>query len=177
MAFFNIYKVIIAGEGGVGKTTLTNRYLTGEFIGDTMITLGVAFFVKKINIDEEITLQLWDLGGQEQFKSMGVFEKYVEGAHGAILAFDLTRLETLLSLPDWAELITNCAGDIPMVLIGTKADLVVEIQVTEDLIIETKKTLNILKYFETSSLTGLNIENVFIELAREIQRINCEKHS
>ena len=170
---FNIYKVVLAGEGAVGKTTLTQRFLTGEFIGDTLMTLGVAFYVHKVKIEnEEITLQIWDLGGQEQFRSMGVFDRYIKGANGVILAFDLTRMRTLLSLSEWKELINNNAGNIPVILIGTKADLENEIKVSENMITKAKEELSVENYFETSSLTGKNVVNAFNEIAYEIQRKN-----
>lgn len=172
---FNLYKVVIAGEGGVGKTTLTQRFLTGEFIGDTLMTLGVAFYVHKVKIeDEEITLQIWDLGGQEQFRSMGVFDRYIKGAKGAIFAFDLTRMRTLLSLSEWQELVSKNVDNIPVVLVGTKSDLENEIQVTENMITEKKEELKVKNYFETSSLTGKNVENVFNEIAYEIRRENIK---
>ena len=170
---FNLYKVVLAGEGGVGKTTLTQRFLTGEFIGDTLMTLGVAFYVHKVKLEnEEITLQIWDLGGQEQFKMMGVFDRYIQGANAVILAFDLTRMKTLLSLSEWKELINSNAGNIPVILVGTKADLENEIKITENMINKAKEELSVEDYYETSALTGKNVLNVFNEIAYEIQKKN-----
>jgi len=172
----NIYKVIVGGDGGVGKTTLTQRFLTGEFIADTKMTLGVGFFIHKVNIkDEEVTLQIWDLGGQEQFQSMGVFDKYVQGANGGILVFDLTHMKSFLSLSKWKELISNKSENVQLILVGTKADLVDEIKITESMITELIEELNINDYIETSSLTGKNVENVFKEIAKEIYNENMKK--
>ena len=172
----NIYKIIVGGDGGVGKTTLTQRFLTGEFMADTKMTLGVGFFVHKVSIkDEEVTLQIWDLGGQEQFQSMGVFDRYVQGVNGGILVFDLTHMKSFLSLSKWKELISNNSENVPLILVGTKADLVDEVKITENMIKELIDELKITNYIETSSLTGKNVENVFQKIANEIYKENMKK--
>ncbi len=89
-----ILKILTAGEGGVGKTTLLHRYVEGKFSGDTKMTIGVEFFLKEMELDgNQCTLQLWDFGGQERFRFL--LDSYVMGAKGALLMFDLTRPMTL----------------------------------------------------------------------------------
>ncbi|MHA1758100.1 MAG: Rab family GTPase, partial [Promethearchaeota archaeon] len=90
-----MYKVITAGEGGVGKTTLLHKFVEGKFKIDTKMTIGVGFFLKDITLENGKTysLQLWDFGGQELFRPF--LDSYALGANGAILMFDLTRMDTL----------------------------------------------------------------------------------
>ena len=84
-----VLKILTAGEGGVGKTTLLHKYIKGEFLADTKMTIGVEFFLKEMNVDGfDVILQLWDFGGQERFRFL--LESYVTGARGALLMFDLT---------------------------------------------------------------------------------------
>ena len=72
MSFKNIFKVITAGDGAVGKTTLLHRYVKGKFLADTKMTIGVDFSVNYLDIPEgKVTLQIWDFGGEERFRGRG----------------------------------------------------------------------------------------------------------
>ncbi|MBA7630506.1 hypothetical protein ES703_38028 [subsurface metagenome] len=83
-----LLKVITAGDGGVGKTTLLYRYVEGRFLADTKMTLGVEFFLKEINIrGETVNLQVWDFGGQDHFRPL--LKDYSVGAKGALLLLTL----------------------------------------------------------------------------------------
>ncbi len=162
-----IYKVVFAGDGGVGKTTLTQRYLSGVFFEDTKMTIGVGFHIHRTKLGEDdITLQIWDLGGQDQFQKMDVFSSYIKGATGVIVAFDLTSVETLLSLENWLNLIHESAGDLSIVVVGNKSDLMDEREVDDDLIQEFLNSHGNCPYFKTSALTGQNVEESFIELMK-----------
>ena len=84
-----LFKILVAGEGGVGKTTLLYRYIKEEFLKDTEMTIGLDFFSKNIKLDGlDITLQFWDFGGQDRFQFL--HDYYTKGASGAILMFDLS---------------------------------------------------------------------------------------
>ncbi|MCK5298679.1 MAG: GTP-binding protein, partial [Candidatus Heimdallarchaeota archaeon] len=97
-----IAKVVFGGDGGVGKTTLIQRYLTGEFIDTTKLTIGVGFHIHQMSYQgRDISLSVWDCGGQEQFKQMGIFDNYFRGALVAILMFDLTRALSIGGLDTW----------------------------------------------------------------------------
>ncbi len=162
-----IYKVVLAGDGGVGKTTLTQRYLTGVFFENTRTTIGVGFHIHKTKVEEDnITLQIWDLGGQERFQKMNVFSSYIKNANGVIIAFDLTSVKTLFSLENWLKLVYESAGDVPIVVVGNKSDLVDEREVDDSLIQEFLNSHGNYSFFETSALTGKNVEESFIELIR-----------
>ncbi len=167
-------KIIVAGAGGVGKTTLVHRFLSGQFLKFSM-TIGVSFQTHTIVLEERedsktVKLIIWDLGGQERFRQMSVFESYCIGAHGVILALDLTSaVRTIQELNEWADIVRRGAPSAPIVLIGTKADLMIEdVDFPQDLLSHFIQENNIQGYFETSSLTGLNVQETFIYLVNLI---------
>jgi len=90
----------MAGEGGVGKTSLIIRFCQNRFTEEYKPTLGADFAVKKVKIgDMEVTLQIWDLSGQERFEIMRKY--YFKGASAGVLVFDVTRPETFLLINRW----------------------------------------------------------------------------
>lgn len=161
-----IAKIVFGGDGGVGKTTLIQRYLTGEFIDTTKITIGVGFRIHQMSYQgREITLSVWDCGGQEQFKQMGIFDNYFRGAIVAVLMFDLTRTLSIKGLDTWYNFVDkNTKTDI--ILVGGKSDLPRDPLIDDDLINEIIKKYNAIRYIETSSANGLGVELVFNEIAR-----------
>ena len=113
-----VLKVLTAGEGGVGKTTLLRRYVEGKFSSETKMTMGVEFFLKELNIDgQKVMLQLWDFGGQERFRFL--LESYVIGARGALLMFDLTRTMTLENIEQWVQIVRKEDPELPILFLGS----------------------------------------------------------
>ncbi|MGC9779225.1 MAG: GTP-binding protein [Candidatus Heimdallarchaeota archaeon] len=168
-------KVVLAGDGGVGKTTLIHRYITNSFIDSTKLTIGAAFHTHEIQTGEHsVLVQIWDLGGQEQFKKMGIFDKYFKGATVTVIMFDLTRLNTLNSIPEWADLALN-SSKTKLILVGGKKDLAhgvsFELSSFEDL----NDKYNFVKYLETSSATGDGVDDVFQSIANVIIDSTMEK--
>ena len=162
-----VLKTIITGEGGVGKTTLLHRYIEGRFDANTRLTIGVEFFLKELTIDEDsIFLQIWDFGGQERFRFL--LSNYAKGAKGALLLFDLTRPLTLNTLEEWVNICRSDDPDIPILLIGSKADLEEMITVNEKLIESLKSEFQFFDYVRISSKTGENVKEVFEKIARAI---------
>jgi len=160
-------KILIAGDGAVGKTTLLYRFKEGRFFENARMTLGVDFSLKTINIDEyTVDLQLWDLGGQDRFRFM--LHRYVEGARGALLLVDLTCLTSFDNLEGWIDMLRASDEELPILLVGTKNDLVDEIQVDDEFAIEFIPKLKLFKYIKTSSKSGENIESCFDLLVRKI---------
>lgn len=162
-----ILKILTAGEGGVGKTTLLHRYVEGKFSAETKMTIGVEFFLKELEIDDKrVTCQLWDFGGQERFRFL--LESYVLGAKGALLLFDLTRPMTLENLGQWVDICRKGDPDLPIIFIGTKLDLVDEIMVDDDYAEEFQKEYKLFDYIKISSKTGNNVNTAFHTLTRKI---------
>jgi small GTP-binding protein len=161
-----IAKVVFGGDGGVGKTTLIQRYLTGEFIDTTRLTIGVGFHLHQMSYQEhEISLSVWDLGGQEQFKQMGIFDNYFRGALVAVLMFDLTRSSTIKGLESWVSFIDK-NSDTSLILVGGKSDLPRDSLIDDEMIKYLIEHYKVERYIETSSASGLGVDLVFNEIAR-----------
>jgi small GTP-binding protein len=117
-----IFKVIIVGEGGVGKTSLVKRSVDDYFKEDMKMTIGVDLSVKKMTCDgQDRFLQIWDLGGQPHFKT--VADIYFKGSHGVMAVFDVTRRASMDRLDDWIERVRAIVGSLPMIVVGNKIDL------------------------------------------------------
>ena len=128
-----VLKILTAGDGAVGKTTLLNRYVSGRFLEGATMTIGVDILKKVLFLEDyKVMLQLWDFGGQEQFRFLHT--SYTMGASGAIVMFDLTRLITLNNVGEWVKICTTHVPDLPMILIGSKMDLQDLISVEDDFI-------------------------------------------
>ena len=162
-----ILKILTAGEGGVGKTTLLHRYVEGQFSAETKMTIGVEFFLKEVEFDgKQCTLQLWDFGGQERFRFL--LESYVLGAKGALLMFDLTRPITLDNLEQWVNICRKGDPDLPILFLGTKIDLVEDIMVDDDYAEQFQEAFDLFDYLKISSKSGENVNRAFEMLTMKI---------
>ncbi len=168
-----VFKIVIDGDGAVGKTALLNRYITGDFKMDYRMTVGVnlcktSFFVdttEKTGI--EVKCQIWDLGGQERFKILR--KSLYEGAKGVLLLFDLTRITTFENLPKWVNEIKEYTVDCPIIIIGNKRDLKSFRGIDKHEVKAFAKD-NQSGYIETSAKTGKNVEIAFSRLIIEIMK-------
>ena len=120
------YKVVVLGDGAVGKTSICNRFSTDQFNQTYKQTIGVDFFTKKINLPPktEVTMQLWDIGGQSIGSKM--VEMYVGGAHAVLLCYDITNYDSFANLEDWYRIVTKTFKGKPMpyiALVANKIDL------------------------------------------------------
>ena len=164
-----LFKCIVVGDGGVGKTALTIRFSKGFFTEDYKMTIGVDFHVKTISIDTEeegpikVKLQIWDTGGQERFSS--IRPMYYRGSLGGLLIFDLTSYESFEHLPQWIEEVrANIKTEIPLLLVGNKSDLINEHALSNEEINSFTQKFN-LYYMETSAKTGDGVGDCFYILA------------
>lgn len=155
------------GEAAVGKTSLVYRFVSGKFKDNYKSTLGVNLLKKDIEIDGigEVSAQIWDLGGQESFKSLR--KLYLEGANGALVIYDMTNRKSFEKLDEWVESFEEARGKQPLLLVGNKSDLTQMIKVTEK---EAKKFAkkNKMSIIITSAKEGTNVEEAFIELMKTI---------
>jgi len=160
-----IFKVVIFGDAGSGKTTLIKKYMTGLFIPDTQMTIGVDFETKNLAINStQIKLMVWDFAGEERFRF--IFPKYIRGAMGGILLYDITNYASLSHVYDWLSLMNGTHEQFPIILSGGKADLELSREVTYEEGLKVAKSLSLDDFIECSSKTGENIERIFETLAK-----------
>lgn len=160
-----IFKVIIAGQGGVGKTALVERYVSGKFVEDHKITIGSNFMMKNVVLDtgEAVNMQLWDFAGEERFRF--ILGDYCRGASGAFICYDITDYNTFKAIPEWLKIIRENAGMIPIILLGNKYDLPnheVDQETADSYAEQAKCVMNVF----TSSKLNLNVEESFIAMAK-----------
>ena len=168
-----MFKVCIFGDGGVGKTTLVNRYMTGVFKGDSTMTIGVDFHVKKLEIDGlNVSLQIWDFAGEDRFRFL--LPSYVIGASGGIFMYDITRYSSLKNFDDWLDIFkrayTGKERQIPIIMVGGKLDLQYKRAVSSNDAFELAKKKNLYGFVECSAKNGENIDDIFIEICRLMMR-------
>ena len=167
----NVLKLAILGEGGVGKTTLTKRIITGIFDSKTKMTIGVDFHLLKTSIFDpmapedaddveqiDIQAQMWDFAGEERFRFM--LPRYGKGAVGGVLCYDLSRYSTTKYIDEWFGIWKeNAPKNSPLILVGTKADLLEESEIgnAEQNLQKLADRLNISNWYVISSKNGRNI--------------------
>jgi small GTP-binding protein len=161
-----IFKIVIGGQGGVGKTTLLHRYLHNVFKTDTTLTVGVSFQTKEFTRNgQKIVLALWDLGGQDRFRFLQ--PTYCQGARAGIIFFDMNRFGTIEQVKDWVAMLRKHSyPGIPIILGGTKLDLVDPDMVDEvtNYAKETVEKLGLTAFVPTSSKSGENVEEIITNI-------------
>lgn len=159
-AYDYTWKIMMLGDRSVPKTSLTIRYISGFFLDDFKLTIGVDFFSKTTDFrGKKVKLQIWDFGGEERFRFL--LHQYCKGSNGAMFLYDITNPLTLAHLPDWIQLIREHAGDIPIMLIGTRLHLERFRAVTREEGLEIAQRYNLSSFVELSSKTGQNVERAF----------------
>ena len=166
-----IIKICLLGEANVGKTSLVYRFIENRFRGNYKSTLGVNLLKKDMNIPEfgDVSAQIWDLGGQESFRSLR--KLYLEGANGALVIYDCTNKDSYEKLEDWILDFKEARGDEPILLVGNKNDLTDAIKVKELEGTELAKRFN-MDFISTSAKAGTNVENAFLEIIKKIMKKN-----
>lgn len=157
-AYDFIWKLVVGGQGGVGKTTILYRFIHNEFLEDTKLTVGVQFHTQTLERqNRKISLVLWDLGGQDRFRF--IQPEYVKGAVGAFICFDLSRYMTLEAAREWISMFRQNAPNAPIVLVGTKLDLVDENE--RESIFEAANAMvrenGLVAFVPTSAKLGINV--------------------
>lgn len=169
MSYAYLFKYIIIGDTGVGKSCLLLQFTDKRFQPVHDLTIGVEFGARMINIDgKQIKLQIWDTAGQESFRS--ITRSYYRGAAGALLVYDITRRETFNHLASWLEDARQHANpNMTIMLIGNKSDLTHRRAVTTEEGEAFAKEHGLI-FLETSARTAHNVEDAFINTAREVYR-------
>ena len=164
------FKIIVIGPAAVGKSSLIRRFVEDKFTFAYKFTIGVDFATKIIEYDtkKKARLTIWDIGGQDRFKTLR--RNFYEGAHGALVVFDLSRAQTFSRMKEWiSDMHQLLRRKVPFVIIGNKIDLISEIGI----VIGKKKPekyaqLNNSIYIETSAKSGDNVQKAFLELTKMI---------
>ena len=165
------FKFLILGDGGVGKTTLLHRYVKGKFLDTSTMTIGVEFLTKQTKLDAtNCQLILWDLSGQDRFRFM--IDRYIRGAAGALLLFDITNMTSFVNIGKWVQLVKKQYKDLPIVLIASKCDLEEFSMVADIYAKKTQERFGMVDYIKTSSKIGLNVDKAFESLANHVIKSN-----
>ncbi|XP_017776483.1 PREDICTED: ras-related protein Rab-31-like isoform X2 [Nicrophorus vespilloides] len=165
-------KLVILGDGGVGKTSLITRYTQKAFNLNISSTIGASFFTCKTNIDNAIVrLQIWDTAGQERFKAMTPM--FYRNANAALLVFDITCLDSFGNMQTWAQQLKGNVVE-PMVLcvIGNKIDLS-ENRVSREEALQYANSIGA-QYFECSAKEDQGIGQVFETISRDLIRLSSD---
>ena len=162
-----LFKFIIIGDAGCGKSALLHRFIDDTFKSQASHTIGVEFGSKIIEVGgQSVKLQIWDTAGQERFRA--VTQSYYRGAAGALLVYDVTSRDSFNNVSTWLNNARALANpDISIVLVGNKLDLTQEREVNY---MEASQFCqdNDLMFLETSALTNEGVEDVFLKCARKI---------
>ncbi len=172
-----LFKIVLIGDGAVGKTALRERFLGKGFNAEYLMTVGADFAKHTMTLTDGtlITFQIWDIAGQPRFGA--VRDIYYRGAQGGLVVFDITRRDSFENIGKWIEELWMHSGygAVPYVLIGNKTDLRASVpgaietyegtELTEILSRETEPFDFQVEYIETSALTGENVERAFLILA------------
>jgi small GTP-binding protein len=166
-------KVCLVGERAVGKTSLVRRFVLDEFDDRYIRTLGTKVSKKNLSVKREdldtefaLNMTIWDIMGEKTFTDL-LKEAFFTGATGVLAVCDLTRKKTLKELKGWIQGVYGVAGEVPIAILGNKADLKGKKQLNKKDLDNLCKKYNSVAYL-TSAKTGHNVESVFKQLAEEI---------
>jgi len=169
-----LFKVVLIGDSGVGKSNLLSRFTRNEFNLESKSTIGVEFATRSIDVDgKTVKAQIWDTAGQERYRA--ITSAYYRGDVGALLVYDIAKHATYVNVTRWLkELRDHADSNIVIMLVGNKSDLKHLRAVPTD---EAKSfsTENGLSFIETSALDASNVEGAFQTILTDIYRIVSSK--
>ncbi|KAL9250527.1 Ras-related protein [Drosera capensis] len=169
-----LFKVVLIGDSGVGKSNLLSRFTRNEFCLESKSTIGVEFATRTLQVEgRTIKAQIWDTAGQERYRA--ITSAYYRGALGALLVYDVTKPTTFDNVSRWLkELRDHADANIVIMLIGNKTDLKhLRAVATEDAQSYAEKEG--LSFIETSALEATNVEEAFQNILSEIYRTISKK--
>lgn len=164
----HLFKLLLIGDSGVGKSCLLLRFADDTYTESYISTIGVDFKIRNITQDgKNIKLQIWDTAGQERFRT--ITSSYYRGAHGIIIVYDITSMESFENVKAWLQEIEKFASDnVNKLLVGNKSDLTSQRQVDTQVAKEFADSLGI-PFLETSAKTASNVDQAFIKMTSEIK--------
>ncbi|KAB5592116.1 Ras-related protein Rab-11A [Ceratobasidium theobromae] len=173
-AYDYLFKVVLIGDSGVGKSNLLSRFTRNEYNVESKSTIGVEFATRSINVDgKTVKAQIWDTAGQERYRA--ITSAYYRGAVGALLVYDISKHATYVNVTRWLkELRDHADSNIVIMLVGNKSDLKHLRAVPTD----EAKALAVehgLFFIETSAMDASNVEAAFQNILTEVYRIVSSK--
>ena len=174
MQYDFLFKIIIIGNPGTGKSAILNRYSDNTFSDNHCSTIGVDFKIKTLDINEKkIKLQIWDTAGQERFKT--ITTAYYRGAHGIFLVYDVNDVDSFNNLQTWIEEIKKYAAPNPKIfLVANKIDLYRKVTTTQGKNFADNIGAD---YVEISAKENLNIDNSFNLIAAKILKSHIAQYA
>lgn len=163
------YRIVVCGDGGCGKSALTIKFVQSYFI-ETYDPTIEDNYRKQVMVDGEmLQLDILDTAGQEEYSAMR--DQYIRKGQGFILVYSITSRKTFTIIDEFRKIIIGIKdGELaPMILVGNKLDLELYRSVSKDEALGYAKKHN-MAHFETSALTGINVDEIFFELVRRIKR-------
>ncbi|KAM9444570.1 ras-related protein Rab-43 [Clarias gariepinus] len=163
-----VFKIVLVGDVGVGKTCVVQRFKTGNFIERQGNTIGVDFTMKTMEMQgKRVKLQIWDTAGQERFRT--ITQSYYRSTNGAIITYDITKKASFMAVPRWMEDIKKYGGtNIATLLIGNKSDLTEERDVSFEEAQAMAHQLDFISAIETSAKDSSNVDEAFNQMAAEL---------
>ena len=164
-------KICLIGDWGVGKTSLIRKFVLDQFDDKYLVTFGTKVTKKRVKFKKDsdniidLNLVIWDVMGQKEFKKARKLA--YQGVKGALIVCDITRKETLFSIPEWKDELYSVTGKIPFIILVNKIDLKESAKFSPKDIKEISEQLN-MPYYTTSAKTGENVETSFIALGKKI---------
>ncbi len=164
-------KILLLGDGAVGKTSLVRRFVVDKFSDDYITTIGTKVTKKDVRIESpgkitDMTFMIWDVLGQKGYKN--IQESAFQGSKGALLVYDVTRADTVRSIQEyWLRRLGKIVGPIPYVVVGNKVDLAEDRNQSEETLEYLKDTLGVQGVL-SSAKTGENVETSFLQLAKDV---------
>ncbi|KAI5695733.1 hypothetical protein M8J76_008034 [Diaphorina citri] len=169
----HLFKLLIIGDSGVGKSSLLIRFSDNTFSGSYITTIGVDFKIRTIDVNgEKVKLQIWDTAGQERFRT--ITSTYYRGTHGVIVVYDVTSGETFANVKRWLHEIENNCEVVNRILVGNKNDdPQKKVVLTED----AQRFANQMgiQLFETSAKDNINVEEMFMAITNLVLRSKKEQ--
>lgn len=169
----HLFKIVVLGGAGVGKSSMLEQYVDGVFRGQQMCTIGVDFKIKRLEIEGKgVKLQMWDTAGQERFRT--ITAAYYRKAHGAAIIYDVTSRESFEEIEKWVSCIRQEARESKLVLLGNKAEMEDKRVVSYDEGYQVASSLG-LNFYEVSAKTGLGVADGFYDLASQMLKAKEEQ--
>ncbi|XP_051117790.1 ras-related protein RABH1d [Andrographis paniculata] len=172
------YKLVFLGDQSVGKTSIITRFMYDKFDTTYQATIGIDFLSKTMYLeDRTVRLQLWDTAGQERFRSL--IPSYIRDSSVAVIVYDVANRQSFLNTSRWIdEVRTERGGDVIIVLVGNKTDLVEKRQVSIEEGDYKAREVGVM-FMETSAKAGFNIKPLFRKIAAALpgmEALTSTKH-